>query len=609
MCGIIGYIGQRQADSILIQGLKRMEYRGYDSAGIALAGKKGEENLLQVTKQPGRVSDLESKKTEFQESSQGIAHTRWATHGAPNKINSHPHTDCKQAIALVHNGIIENYLSLKEMLVQEGHVFKSETDTEVLVHLIEKFYQGDLEKAVARALKVVEGAYGIAVMHKDEPCIVAARRGSPILIGIGKNEMFVVSDASAILEHTKTVVYLKDKEIARITKDSYSIKNPNGENVDPEIKQIQWNLSEIEKQGFEHFTLKEIFEQPESIANTLRGRIKEAQIKISLNLKDQEIKKINRIVIVGCGTSWHSALVGKNYLERFCRIPVEVDYASEFRYREPVISHKDLVIAISQSGETADTLAAIKYAKSQGAKTIGIINVVDSTIAREVDSGIYLHAGPEIGVASTKAFSSQLIALLLLSLYFAQKKDLKISSEFLNEIMSLPELIKKTLNLNSQILEIAKKFRDAKNFLYLGRGFNFPVAIEGALKLKEISYIHSEGYPAAEMKHGPIALIDENLPIVFLAPKNQDYLKIISNMQEVKARNGKIIAITNNPDEKELQQIKDLAEEIIVVPFSSEELSPIINAIPLQLLAYHIANLKGLDIDKPRNLAKSVTVE
>lgn len=609
MCGIIGYLGKRQASLILIEGLKRMEYRGYDSAGIALVGRQDEESVLQVIKQPGRVLDLESKKSEFQESSQGIAHTRWATHGAPNKINSHPHTDCKQSIALVHNGIIENYLSLKEMLVQEGHVFKSETDTEVLVHLIEKFYQGDLEKAVTRALKIVEGTYGIAVMHKDEPCIVAARRGSPILIGLGKEEMFVVSDASAILEHTKTVIYLKDKEIAKITKDSYSIKNPNGEKVDPEIRQIQWNLSEIEKQGFEHFTLKEIFEQPESISNTLRGRIKESQIKISLNLKDQEIKKLKRIVIVGCGTSWHSALVGKNYLERFCRIPVEVDYASEFRYREPIISHKDLVIAISQSGETADTLAAIKHAKSQGAKTLGIINVVDSTIAREVDSGIYLHAGPEIGVASTKAFSSQLTALLLLALYFAQKKELKISPEFLDETLNLPELIKKTLQLNEKIIEIANKFHEAKNFLYLGRGINFPVAIEGALKLKEISYIHAEGYPAAEMKHGPIALIDENLPVVVLAPKNQDYPKIISNIQEVKARNGKIIVITNNLDEKEFAQIKSLAEEIIVVPFSSEELSPIINTIPLQLLAYHIANLKGLDIDKPRNLAKSVTVE
>lgn len=609
MCGIIGYIGQKQTDFILIQGLKRMEYRGYDSAGLALVGKKDKENILQVVKQPGRVSDLESQKSEFQKSYQGIAHTRWATHGAPNKINSHPHTDCKNSIALVHNGIIENYLSLKEMLVQEGHVFKSETDTEVLVHLIEKFYQGDLEKAVTRALKIVEGTYGIAVMHKDEPCIIAARRGSPILIGIGKDEMFVVSDASAILEHTKTVVYLKDKEIAKITKDSYSIKNPNGEKVDPEIKQIQWNLNEIEKQGFDHFTLKEIFEQPESVSNTLRGRIKENQIKLSLKLSDQEIKRVNRIIIVGCGTSWHSALVGKNYLERFCRIPVEVDYASEFRYREPVISPKDLVIAISQSGETADTLAAIKYAKSQKAKTLGIVNVVDSTIAREVDSGIYLHAGPEIGVASTKAFSSQLTALLLLALYFAQKKELKISKELLEETLNLPELIKKTLSLNSQILEIAKKFCDSKNFLYLGRGFNFPVAIEGALKLKEISYIHSEGYPAAEMKHGPIALIDENLPVVFLAPKNRDYLKIISNMQEVKARNGKIIVITNNTDEKELQQIKSLAEDVLVVPFSSEEISPIINTIPLQLLAYHIANLKKLDIDKPRNLAKSVTVE
>ncbi len=609
MCGIIGYLGKRQASLILIEGLKRMEYRGYDSAGIALVGRQDEESVLQVIKQPGRVLDLESKKSEFQESSQGIAHTRWATHGAPNKINSHPHTDCKQSIALVHNGIIENYLSLKEMLVQEGHVFKSETDTEVLVHLIEKFYQGDLEKAVTRALKIVEGTYGIAVMHKDEPCIVAARRGSPILIGLGKEEMFVVSDASAILEHTKTVIYLKDKEIAKITKDSYSIKNPNGEKVDPEIRQIQWNLSEIEKQGFEHFTLKEIFEQPESISNTLRGRIKESQIKISLNLKDQEIKKLKRIVIVGCGTSWHSALVGKNYLERFCRIPVEVDYASEFRYREPIISHKDLVIAISQSGETADTLAAIKHAKSQGAKTLGIINVVDSTIAREVDSGIYLHAGPEIGVASTKAFSSQLTALLLLALYFAQKKELKISPEFLDETLNLPELIKKTLQLNEKIIEIANKFHEAKNFLYLGRGINFPVAIEGALKLKEISYIHAEGYPAAEMKHGPIALIDENLPVVVLAPKSQDYPKIVSNIQEVKARNGKIIVITNNLDEKELAQIKSLAEEIIVVPFSSEELSPIINTIPLQLLAYHIANLKKLDIDKPRNLAKSVTVE
>ncbi|HOW37216.1 MAG TPA: glutamine--fructose-6-phosphate transaminase (isomerizing), partial [Candidatus Pacearchaeota archaeon] len=549
MCGIIGYIGNKSAAPILIEGLKRMEYRGYDSAGIALVGKKSdEENSLQITKQAGRVSELESQKKELQESEQGIAHTRWATHGAPNKINAHPHTDCKGNIALVHNGIIENYLSLKEMLTQEGHIFKSQTDTEVLVHLIEKFYQGDLEKAVAKALKLVEGTYGIAVTHKNESCIIAARHGSPILLGIGKEEMFVVSDASAVLEHTKAVVYLKDKEVAKINKDSYSVKNLNGEKVDSEIKQIQWNLSQIEKGGFQHFTLKEIFEQPESVANTLRGRIKENQIKLSLNLDLNFINKINRIIIVGCGTSWHSALIGKNYLERFCRIPVEVDYASEFRYRNPIISKKDLVIAISQSGETADTLAAIKHAKLQGAKTLGIINVVDSTIAREVDSGIYLHAGPEIGVASTKAFSSQLTALLLLSLYFAEKKKLKIAEEFLNEISTLPELIKKTLQLDEKIIEIAKKFSNAKNFLYLGRGINFPVAIEGALKLKEISYIPAEGYPAAEMKHGPIALIDENLPVVFLAPKNQDYLKIISNMQEVKARNGKIIVITNNPD-------------------------------------------------------------
>lgn len=599
MCGIIGYIGQRPTVPILINGLTKLEYRGYDSAGICVL----EKNELRTIKNKGKVADL-SKNKEIHGLSAvlGIAHTRWATHGEPSELNAHPHLDCTGNIAIVHNGIIENYQALRRVLEKHGHKIKSDTDSEIIAHLIEKFYKDNLESAISQALNLIEGAYGLAVISKNENKIVVARRGSPLIIGVGEGEMFVASDVPAILEYTKKVIYLNDNELAIISSDKYQIKNMAGQNISKEVHEIKWTVDQIAKQGYKHFMLKEIFEQPDVLINTLRGRIKNNQIKLSINF---DLNKIKRIVLVACGTSWHSSLIGKHLLESIAGIGTEVDYASEFRYRNPIISSDDLVIAISQSGETADTLAALKEAKSKGAKTLGIVNVVGSTITREVDSGIYLHVGPEIGVASTKAFTSQVLALSLLALYIRQHTGHKLDKNILRELEAIPEKISRALEKDKEIVKLAKQFKDVKNFLYLGRGFNFPVALEGALKLKEISYIHAEGYPAAEIKHGPIALIDKDMPVIFIATKSELSQKIISNIAEVKARDGIVVAIVN----QDAKDIKRLADYVIEVPETLDQFSPVVNVIPLQLLAYHIADLKGLDVDRPRNLAKSVTVE
>ncbi len=604
MCGIIGYLGDKDASSILIDGLKKLEYRGYDSAGIAVIS----DGKVKCLKSQGKVADLEKKLSEnLISGSIGIGHTRWATHGIPNEINAHPHLDCKKQIAVVHNGIIENYNSLKDLLIKEGHIFISDTDTEVISHLVEKFYTGSLEEAVVKALKLVEGTFGLAIISKSERKIVAARRGSPLVVGLNGDEKIIASDVVPILALTKQVVYLKDNEIAVITDKDFKIESLDGKEIEKPnggypIEEIKWDVKQIEKKGFKHFMLKEIFEQPEAVENTLRGRTKDGKIKLTVNL---DFNSINRIVIVACGTSWHSSLIGKYFIEKLAGIPTEVDYASEFRYRDPIIKNTDLLIVISQSGETADTLAALREAKSRGAKTLGIINVVGSTISREVDSGIYLHAGPEIGVASTKAFTCQITALLLLAIDLAEKKNLKVADEIIRDLLSIPEKIREVLTQSKDIEKMAREFKDSKNFLYLGRGLNFPVALEGALKLKEISYIHAEGYPAAEMKHGPIALVDENMPVVFIAPKDNTYDKIISNMEEVRARMGNIIAVVSEDD----SNINKLTKNIIKVPSCHQYLMPIINVIPLQLLAYYIADLKGINVDRPRNLAKSVTVE
>jgi glucosamine--fructose-6-phosphate aminotransferase (isomerizing) len=601
MCGIVGYIGEKSVSKVLINGLKKLEYRGYDSAGIAVVVDK----QLFIAKTKGRVANLEAKikagEVDFNKGF-GIAHTRWATHGEPSALNAHPHTDCKEEIAISHNGIIENHNYLKKILKKEGHKFKSTTDSEVLAHLIEKFYQGDLEKAVAKALKLVSGSFALAVVSAKENKIVCARMSSPLAIGIAKGEMFLASDATALLEHTKKVIYLNDGEIASIDENGYKIRKLNGKKVDPKIEELQIDIEQIAKNGYKHFMLKEIFEQAESLANVLRGRVKGGKIKLSVNFDPSKLK---RIIITACGTSWHSALIAKHYFEELLNIPVEVDYASEFRYRDPVVNKGDLMILISQSGETADTLAALKEAKKKGAQTLGIINVIGSTIARETDSGIYLYAGPEIGVASTKAFSSQITALLLLALYIKQERGEKLDKKLLTDLKKLPELIGEALKEDKKIMKIAKTFANSKNFLYLGRQLNFPVALEGALKLKEISYIHAEGYPAAEIKHGPIALIDKNMPVVFIAPKTNLSDKLFSNMQEIKARNGVIITVTDKPE----SEIKKVSDYVIKMPQVHRLLSPILAVVSLQLLAYHIANIKKLNVDKPRNLAKSVTVE
>jgi len=608
MCGIVGYVGPRVATQVLIDGLKRLEYRGYDSAGVALQNGKG----IETRKAAGKIAALEAAVSSYPiEGTSGIAHTRWATHGAPNECNAHPHHDCTGTIAVVHNGIIENFGVLRKMLENHGHTFVSETDTEVLAHLIEAAFDGNLEEAVIDSLHLVEGTYGIAVVSSSDPGkIVAARKGSPLLLGLGNGENFLASDAAAVLQYTRDVVYLDDGEMAVITKDSYKVFDLQARALTKRVSKIDWDLDMIEKGGFDHFMLKEIFEQPTTIMNTMRGRlVTEAGFSKlgGLNLSKQDLDNIDNVVITACGTSWHSALIGELLIEELARIPVEVEYASEFRYRNPIITPTTLCVVISQSGETADTLAAMREAKRRGAKTLGLVNCVGSTIAREDDGGVYLHAGPEIGVASTKAFTSQVIALLLLTLKLARRRVLSVERgrEIAQAMERLPSQIQEILDRSEEIRTVADQFKDATNFLYLGRGFNFPVALEGALKLKEISYIHAEGYPAAEMKHGPIALIDANMPVVFIAPHDAVFDKVVSNIQEVKARGGRVIALTSRDE----PAMKKLVDYDFRIPETLDVLYPILTVIPLQLLAYYIAARRGLNVDQPRNLAKSVTVE
>ncbi len=610
MCGIVGYVGEKPLVPLLIEGLKRLEYRGYDSAGIAIVS----DGKLRVEKQAGKISNLERRMDGATlPGSVGIAHTRWATHGVPNDVNAHPHTDSKNRIALIHNGIIENFLAIKRELTKKGHTFRSETDTEVLVHLIEEFLKEGLtfEEAVRAALAQVQGTYGIAVISHDHPdTIIAARRGSPLVIGIGEGEYFVASDATAMVEHTKNVTYLDDGEMAVLTRSGVQIKTIDNQPVTKAIERIAFDIERIEKGGHDHFMMKEIMEQPRTIEDALRGRLLAEEGMARLGGIRHEIDSLlyaRRILLTACGTSWHAALIGEYMLEEFVRIPVEVEYASEFRYRDPVLDQDTVVIVISQSGETADTLAALREAKRKGAKVLGICNVVGSSIARETDAGVYLHAGPEIGVASTKAFTSQVTVLSLITLLLARMRNMSASKgrETVQAMQALPRQVEQILQQREQVREIAKIYHQSGNFLYLGRGYNFPVALEGALKLKEISYIHAEGYPAAEMKHGPIALIDENMPVVFIATKDSTYDKIISNIEEVRARRGRVIAIATEGD----QEIKRHTDHVIYIPPTIEMLTPILNIIPLQLLAYYIAILRGCDVDQPRNLAKSVTVE
>lgn len=612
MCGIIAYIGNKQAYPILIKGLQRLEYRGYDSAGIALINRK-----MNVYKCKGKVSDLENfTKNKDIVGTIGMGHTRWATHGAPNDINAHPHVSQDGKITIIHNGIIENYNTLKEELISRGHNFQSDTDTEVLAHLIEDIQKNektDLAEAVRIALNEVVGAYAIVIISEEEPNqLIGAKKGSPMVVGIGNDEFFIASDATPIVEHTKNVVYLEDEEIAIIRRgEELKIKTIKNKMKTPYVQELEMHLEALEKGGYEHFMLKEIYEQPRSIKDTMRARIDEEKLKVGLGgLRNYQQRMLNadRFIIVACGTSWHAGLVGEYLIEDLARIPVEVEYASEFRYRNPIITEKDVVIAISQSGETADTLAAIELAKNKGALIIGICNVVGSTIPRTTHAGSYTHAGPEIGVASTKAFTSQVTVLTMMALSLGYNKGTITESRFrqmVSELNLIPAKVEKTLKTNEQIKYISSLFKDARNFLYLGRGYNFPVALEGALKLKEISYIHAEGYPAAEMKHGPIALIDEEMPVVFIATKKGTYEKVVSNIQEVKARKGKIIAIVTEGD----TVVKNMADFAIEIPDTEEELMPLLSVIPLQLLSYHIAVMRGCNVDQPRNLAKAVTVE
>ncbi len=616
MCGIVGYIGFREAYPIVIKGLKRLEYRGYDSAGIMLCD--GHE--LKISKTKGKVSDLEEKSKDIASSKAtiGMGHTRWATHGVPNDINSHPHVSNSGNIVIIHNGIIENYEPLKKELLKRGYTFTSDTDTEVLVNLIEDVKKKEnikLGKAVQIALNQVVGAYAICVFDKQNPDeIIVARLGSPIAIGVGEDEFFIASDASPFIEYTSNAIYLEDEEMAivRLHKPLKIRKIKDDSLVDPYIQELQMNLEQIEKGGYDHFMLKEIYEQPNVIKDTYRGRLLANQGIIQMAGIEDNIEKFlraERILIVACGTSWHAGLVAEYVIEEFARISVEVEYASEFRYRNPIINKNDVVIAISQSGETADTLAAIKLAKEKGAFVFGVCNVVGSSISRETNAGAYTHAGPEIGVASTKAFTTQITVLTMIALRLAKAKGTLSNSDFhryLQELELIPEKVAEALETtNEKAKEIAAKFKDATNCLYLGRGYNFPVALEGALKLKEISYIHAEGYPAAEMKHGPIALIDEHMPVIVIAPKQGHYDKVVSNIQEIKSRSGKIIAVVTKGD----TQVKNLADHVIEIPETSDALSPLITTIPLQLLSYHIAVLRGCNVDQPRNLAKSVTVE
>ncbi len=614
MCGIVGYIGHRDAYPIIIKGLQRLEYRGYDSAGIALF----DGSQINLSKTKGKVEDLRQKaKSISQKGTIGIGHTRWATHGVPNDVNSHPHYSNSGELVIIHNGIIENYEAIKQELTKRGYTFKSDTDTEVLINLIEEVKKTEgvkLGKAVQIALNQVVGAYAIAVFDREKPDeIVVAKLGSPLAIGIGDNEFFIASDASPFIEFTNNAVYLDDEEMAiiRLGKEIKLRKIKDDAVAYPRILELQMNLEEIEKGGYEHFMLKEIYEQPRAIKDTYRGRLLADQGLIRMAGIDQNLEKFlnaNRIIIVACGTSWHAGLVAEYIFEDLARIPVEVEYASEFRYRNPVITDKDILIAISQSGETADTLAAIKLAKERGAFVFGVCNVVGSSIARETNAGAYTHAGPEIGVASTKAFTTQITVLTLIALKLAKAKGVFSESryhEYLTELETIPSKVERALESNSLIEIISKVYKDSTNCLYLGRGYNFPVALEGALKLKEISYIHAEGYPAAEMKHGPIALIDEQMPVFVIATKKGHYEKVVSNIQEIKSRKGKIIAIVTEGDE----QVRDLADHVIEVPETLESLTPLLTTIPLQLISYHIAVMRGCNVDQPRNLAKSVTVE
>ena len=612
MCGIVAYLGPKDAYPFLVKGLHRLEYRGYDSAGVALLNKK-----LSVYKTKGKVSELEKFVSGNNlHGHVGIAHTRWATHGEPNSVNAHPHLSQNKKLTIIHNGIIENYAALKRALIGRGYHFKSETDTEVLINLIEDIKLNEkveLEEAVRIALNQVTGAYAIVILSEDDPdTLIVARKGSPMVIGVGEDEFFVASDATPIVEYTKKVIYMEEENVAVLRRgNKVDLKTIKNQKKTPYIEALEMDLNELEKDGYDHFMLKEIYEQPRSIKDSMRGRLHADKGIISLGgIKDYEQKLINarRIIIIACGTSWHAGLVGEYLLEDLARIPVEVEYASEFRYRNPIIDEKDVVIAISQSGETADTLAAIHLAKEKGATILGICNVVGSSIARETDAGSYTHAGPEIGVASTKAFTTQVTVLTLLALRLAQIKGTITTSRWMqlaHELENIPAKVEKTLNSQGLIKLISQEYKDVSNFLYLGRGYNFPVALEGALKLKEISYIHAEGYPAAEMKHGPIALIDKNMPVVFIAPANGIYDKIVSNIQEVKARKGRVIAIVTEGDET----IKNLVDYVIEIPATEEIFSPLLAIIPLQKLAYHIAILRGCNVDQPRNLAKSVTVE
>jgi glucosamine--fructose-6-phosphate aminotransferase (isomerizing) len=611
MCGIVGYIGHRDAWPVLIKGLKQLEYRGYDSAGIALI-----EGKIVINKSKGKVADLELKTegTQFQ-SKIGIGHTRWATHGEPNNINAHPHYSGNQKLAIIHNGIIENYQAIKEALLLKGHQFESDTDTEILIHLIEEIQlrtQFDLQEAVRAALKQVIGAYALVILNEDNPGqLIAARKGSPLVIGVGKGEYFIASDATPILEYTRNIIYLNDDEIASINYDSLEIVNLDNDVQVPYIHELEMEIELIEKNGYEHFMLKEIHEQPRSIKDSMRGRIYPLDGRVELGgLKEyaEKLKNIKRIIIVSCGTSWHAGLIAEYLFEKYARIPVEVEYASEFRYRNPIIDKSDLVIAISQSGETADTLAALSIAGLKGATLFGVCNVVGSSIPRMTHAGVYTHAGPEIGVASTKAFTSQVTVLTLMALYVAQQRDIlskQKMQELLTELEKLPNLVETTLKCEDHVKMIAGIIKNANNCIFLGRGSAFPVALEGALKLKEISYIHAEGYPAAEMKHGPIALIDEQMPVIFIATNHSSYEKVISNIQEVKARKGMVISVISEGDLK----VKAMSDYTIEIPVTNELLLPVLASIPLQLLAYHIAVMRNCNVDQPRNLAKSVTVE
>jgi len=613
MCGIVGYIGSREAYPIVIKGLHRLEYRGYDSAGVALINSQ---NTLNIYKKAGKVNDLENfAAQEDLSGSIGMGHTRWATHGEPSDRNSHPHQSGDEKLAIIHNGIIENYGPLKEELISRGHIFKSDTDTEVLIHLIEDIQKAgglDLQEAVRVALSEVVGAFAIVIMDKENPDqLIAARKGSPMVIGVGEKEYFIASDATPIIEYTKNVIYLNDNEIAYLKRDELIIKSIDNIVQTPYIHELELKLEMLEKGGYEHFMLKEIYEQPRSIKDSMRGRIYPQEGKLQLGglaEYSEKFKNANRINIVACGTSWHAGLVGEYLIEEYARVPVEVEYASEFRYRNPIISEKDILIAISQSGETADTMAAIELAKEKGATILGICNVVGSSIPRLTHGGVYTHAGPEIGVASTKAFTAQVTVLTLIAFYIAQIKGTVTTGKLvslLTELETIPSLVEKALKANDLIIEIAEKLKDSRNCLFLGRGSGFPVALEGALKLKEISYIHAEGYPAAEMKHGPIALIDEEMPVIVIATKNSSYEKVISNIQEVKARKGIVVAIVTEGD----TEVRNMADYTIEIPHAEEAFLPLLATIPLQLLSYHIAVMRGCNVDQPRNLAKSVTVE